>query len=52
VNEEASATARVVARTLRDLYVALVGEGFTENQALIVVTQCIAAQIAFGGNSE
>jgi hypothetical protein len=41
--EEASATSRQMARACRDTYVALVAEGFTEWQALIIVGQCISA---------
>jgi hypothetical protein len=41
--EEASADSRQMARVVRDTYVGLIAEGFTEWQALIIVGQCIAA---------
>lgn len=41
--EEASAGMRVLARTLRDMYVALTAEGFTEQQALNMVGTALAA---------
>jgi hypothetical protein len=41
--EEATADSRQMARVCRDTYVALVAEGFTEMQALIIIGQCISA---------
>lgn len=41
---EPSADLRVLASTLRQMFVALTMEGFTEQQALIIIGQCIAAQ--------
>lgn len=43
--EEASADMRALARTFRDMYVALVAEGFTEPQALVMIGQTISAVI-------
>lgn len=39
---EPSAAMRVGARAIRELYVALVAEGFTEQQALSLVALCLA----------
>lgn len=40
---EPSADTRAVAKQLKNLFEALVAEGFTERQALTIVGQCIAA---------
>ncbi len=42
-NEEASAAARAAARELRDNYVAMRAEGFTEREALAIIGQILAA---------
>lgn len=41
--EEASAEMRQWARMMRDLYAALVAEGFTEPQALTLLSDTVAA---------
>lgn len=41
--EEASASARATARSLRDLHVALVAEQFTDDQALRIIGTVLAA---------
>jgi hypothetical protein len=41
--EEPSADARVFARAMRDLFIALQAEGFTERQSILLVGQAIAA---------
>ena len=43
VREEPSASMRTAARTMRDLFVALLHEGFTERQALTIVGYAVAA---------
>lgn len=40
--QEANATNRAAAREVRDLFNALIGEGFTELQALRIIGQVIA----------
>lgn len=47
--EEASADARQFARNMRDMYVALVAEGFAPGEALQIVGQVIAASILSNG---
>lgn len=48
--EEASAIGRTFARAIRDMFVALIAEGFTEAQAIALCGQAIAAAaIANGG---
>lgn len=42
---EPSADTREAAHGVREMFVALVMEGFTENQALIIVGQILAAAI-------
>ena len=46
---EASADQRVFAKQFREMYLALVEEGFTEQQALVIIGQIIAAGIANTG---
>lgn len=41
-NVEPSADARQAARALRDQFLALVKEGFTEHQALVIIGQILA----------
>lgn len=41
--EEPTADARTFARNLRDLFIALQAEGFTERQAILLIGQAIAA---------
>jgi hypothetical protein len=43
--EEPAADARAAASTIRQMFVALVHEGFTEHQALIVVGQTLVASM-------
>ena len=43
---EPSADMREMAHHVREMFVALVGEGFTENQALVIVGQILSAGIA------
>lgn len=45
VPEEATATMRATARMLRDMFIALQNEGFTEGQALMLLGATIAASI-------
>jgi hypothetical protein len=45
---EPSADMRLLANTLRQMYVALCAEGFTEQQALIVTGQVIASNSGGG----
>lgn len=45
---EPSADMRVLAANLRQMFLALVREGFTEQQALTIIGQCISAN-AKGG---
>lgn len=40
--EEASADMRTMARALRDMYVALVAEGFSPSEALAIIGHAIA----------
>lgn len=47
---EPSADSRQLARALRDVYMALVLEGFTETQALTVIGHCLIANAK--GNQE
>lgn len=46
---EPAADLRQMASGLRQMFVALLNEGFTEQQALIIIGQCIAAGTARGG---
>lgn len=46
VPEEASAAMRTFARTMRDMYVALIAEGFTEREATKLISETIRATIA------
>jgi hypothetical protein len=43
---EANAEARVFAKQFREMFLALVEEGFTEQQALVIIGQVVAAGIA------
>ena len=43
--QEPSAASRLMARGLRDIYVALLAEGFTEKQAIGLLGQTIAASV-------
>lgn len=43
---EPSADLRTVAHTLRETFVALTAEGFTDQQALVIIGQILAAGIA------
>lgn len=43
-NREPAADLRVAARQLRELFVSLVNEGFTEHQALRIVGQVLGGQ--------
>lgn len=45
VPEEASAEMRKFARVMRDMYVALLAEGFKPPEALVMIGQVIAAQL-------
>jgi hypothetical protein len=47
---EPNADVRSIANTLRQMYVALLDEGFTEQQALVLLGQTISASIA--GNAK
>lgn len=47
-DEEPSSDSRAFARNMRQLFVALVQEGFTEVEALALVGQVIAASIIGG----
>jgi alkylation response protein AidB-like acyl-CoA dehydrogenase len=40
--EEASAESRHAARLVRDMFVALIAEGFTEQQALVILGHAIS----------
>lgn len=42
VRQEPSAAARQMARGLRDYYVALVAEGFSERQAIQLISEVLA----------
>lgn len=46
---EPAADLRQLASALRQMYVALTMEGFTEQQALVIIGQCISANA--GGKS-
>jgi len=46
--EEPAAMWRGMASNLRQIFVALVQEGFSENQALIIVGQTLTASIIYG----
>lgn len=48
--EEASAVMRGLARTLRDMYVALLAEGFTEQQANGLLGVVLAEVVQAGTN--
>ncbi|AHH98351.1 hypothetical protein [Kutzneria albida] len=41
---EPSADLRKLASVLRQTYIALIAEGFTEHQALVIIGQILAAQ--------
>lgn len=45
MTEEPSAGARQMARAIRDIFAALMAEGFSEQQALAILGTVIAAQI-------
>jgi hypothetical protein len=47
---EPSADARAFAKQIRDWYLALLAEGFTEAQALTILGTLLAAQIQNGGS--
>lgn len=47
-NREPSAEVRAGARQLREYYVALVREGFTQEQALQIIATILAAQAGGG----
>ena len=46
---EPSADARIGAANLRQIFIALLAEGFTESQALVIIGQLILAQGMSGG---
>lgn len=48
-DEEPPASTREMARNLREIYVALVHEGFTENQALQILAHMTQAAIMGNG---
>lgn len=50
IPEEPSSDARILARALRDHYIALVAEGFTAQEALSIIGQILAASL--GGPRE
>lgn len=45
---EPAAAFRGMARELRQVYIALINEGFTEHEALAIIGQIIAAQAGGG----
>lgn len=47
-NREPSAAIRGMARASREMYIALVREGFTAKEALTIIGQTIAAAVAVG----
>jgi len=47
--EEATALARQMARTARDMYVAFLSAGFDDLQAIHLTTQLMVAMVAAGG---
>lgn len=49
--EEASADMRQLARVYRDMYVALVAEGFSPPEALTIIGHTIGAMLKSGGSS-
>lgn len=48
IKKEPSADLRSLASTIRQMYVALLDEGFTEQQALIIVGQMLSSANAGG----
>ncbi len=42
--EEPTSDARLAARAIRSMFVALVAEGFSEREALLIVGQMLASQ--------
>lgn len=48
---EPSAAMRQLANQLRQMFVALTYEGFNEQQALVIIGQCIAGQRGGGQHS-
>ena len=44
-NEEPSATSRQAARAMRDMFSALVAEGFSEAQSLTIIGQYLTATV-------
>ena len=50
--EEASAQMRQFARAIRDMYVAMLAEGFTPLEAMQLLGQVVSAGIIAGGKSE
>lgn len=49
--QEPSADLRTTANMLRQTFVALTNEGFTERQALVIIGQILAAYAPRGGQS-
>jgi alkylation response protein AidB-like acyl-CoA dehydrogenase len=49
--EEASAESRHAARLVRDMFVALIAEGFTEQQALVILGHAISANSGSSGSA-
>ena len=50
--EEASAMARAFARSVRDMYVAMVAEGFTADEAMRLLGQVVSTAIVVNGKAE
>lgn len=48
MTEEPSANSRQMARAFRDMFIGPTQEGFTENQALVIIGQCISASFQNG----
>lgn len=48
-NEEPSSAARQSAKAIREMYVALLHEGFERQEALVVVGQMLTAAVGKGG---
>ncbi|MBF6277006.1 hypothetical protein [Nocardia nova] len=44
--QEPSGNSREFARAIRDLFIGLVAEGFTESQALSIISNVVSAKIA------
>ena len=49
---EPTADMRQVARTLRDMFQALIQEGFTEQHALVIIGQALSASIAAAAGTQ